>query len=475
MNRHIEELIKLLGEDKVSTDPITIKLYSKNAVYYEGSALAVVFPESTVDVSKLARYAYENDLKIYPQGSASEIVGSSTPREDGIVVNFMRMRKIKEINYVDSYVVAEPGVRLIELNNVLRRDGYMFPIDPASIKSATVGGAINSGSGGMMGAKYGTMKDWVLGLEVVLPDEDGTVLRLGGKTTKNREGYDLIRLIVGSEGTLALVTESTLRITLAPERVVTVAGFFGDLEDLMACVVEIKKSKLDVLIMEFVDDATAKMTVETLGSKVVGEGHLLITSVSTVDEAAERVRDALVHIYDEAGANKIYSALTMEEAEDMGIFDIRRNLYPASIKMASLGLRDDEEKPYIFVEDISVPPTKLVEAVRRLRNISDKYGFPMVLGGHVGDGNLHPVVWIRESERDKMEQFNKFVLDIMEMAIELGGVISSEHGIGTVKKDGLIMSFRSKNSLKALRLMHEIKKIFDPKNILNPDKMLPSV
>lgn len=475
MAEHIGELTRLLGRGKVSSDPITVKLYSKNAVYYEGSAIAVVFPESTEDVSKIVKYAYENDLKLYPQGSASEIVGSTTPREDGIIINFMRMRSIKEVSYVDAYVVAEPGVRLVELNSILMEHGYMFPIDPASVKSATVGGAINSGSGGMMGAKYGTMKDWVLGLEVVLPDMDGTILRLGGRTTKNREGYDLVRLIVGSEGTLALVTEATLRITLAPERVVTVAGFFHELEDLMRCVVSIKNSRLDVLIMEFVDDATAKITVETIRPKVSGEGHLLITSVSTVDEAVERVKETLVEIYSGSGAVNITSASSMAEAEEMGIFDIRRNLYPATIKMASMSLEDEEEKPYIFVEDISVPPSKLVEAVRRLRMISSKYGFPMTLGGHVGDGNLHPVVWIREREKDKMNLFNDFVMDIMKMAIELGGVVSSEHGIGTVKKEGLAMSFRQRDSLKALKVMEGIKRLFDPKNLLNPNKMLPSV
>lgn len=474
MVNHVKELVRLLGRDKVSADPLTIKLYSKNAVYYEGSAKAVVFPESTDDVRKMVRYAYENDLKLYPQGSASEIVGSSTPRPDGIIINFMRMRSIKEVSYIDAYVVTEPGVRLVELNNHLLEYGYMFPIDPASVKSATVGGAINSGSGGMMGARYGTMKDWVLGLEVVLPDEDGTVLKLGGNTTKNREGYDLVRLIIGSEGTLALVTEATLRITLAPERVVTVAGFFDELEDLMNCVVNVKKSRLDILIMEFVDDTTARITVETIKPKISGEGHLLITSVSTVDEAAERVKDVLVKIYGESGASNIVSASSMAEAEEMGIFDIRRNLYPATIKMASMSL-EDEEKPYIFVEDISVPPSKLVEAVKKLRMISSKYDFPMTLGGHVGDGNLHPVVWIREGEKDKMSLFNNFVMDIMRMAIELGGVVSSEHGIGTVKKDGLVMSFRERNSLKALHIMREIKRLFDPKNILNPDKMLPSV
>lgn len=467
----IEDLKKILSKEKVYSDILSLKLYSRDAVYFQGNAIAVAFPTSTSEVSRIVRYAYEKNIKIYPQGSASEIVGSSTPHEDGIIISFTRMNTIKEKNYIDSYVVVGPGIRLIDLNEELSRDGYMFPVDPASVKSASVGGAINSGAGGMMGAKYGTMKDWVLGLEIVLPDEDGTILRLGGKTTKNREGYDLVRLIVGSEGTLALVTEAILKITFAPEKLVSIAGFFPTLEDLMRAVIEIKRRKLNIFIMEFVDELTAKTTMEVLKTRIAGEGAMLITSIATADESAERVLKNLEDAYKASKASTIYKAYSREEAEELGIFEIRRNYYPASIKIAAEEREDEEIKPLVYVEDISVPPSKLVEAVARIRELGKKYNIPMTLAGHISDGNIHPVVWLSEKDEDKKKAFNNLVKDIMKVAIELGGVMSSEHGIGLTKREGLVMAYESRKSLKAIELMKKIKRMFDPKNILNPDKI----
>jgi len=468
----VKDLQKILSPDKVDDDELVVRLYSKDAVYFESNALAVIFPTSTEDVSKVVRYAYKHDLKIYPQGSASEIVGSSTPGEDGIVISFDRMNKIKEVNIVDSYVVAEAGARMLDVNNLLAAKGYMFPVDPASIKAVTVGGAVNSGAGGMRGAKYGTMKDWVSGLTVVLPDEEGTVLRLGGKTAKNREGYDLVRLIIGSEGTLAVVTEATLRIVPQPESLATAVGFFPTLEDLLNTVINIKESKINPFIMEFVDADTVKMTMKAVGSKIKGEGHYLLVSVDTAPEATNRVLSQLEEIMRKNNVTAVYTARTMAEAEAEGFFDIRRNYYPASIRLAAEGLKDPNSRMYVYVEDISVPPTKTIEAVRRLRELEKKYGIPMTLGGHISDGNLHPILWFYDYEKEKKEKFEDMVLEIMEVAISLDGVMSSEHGIGTTKKEGLARQLEAKDSLKALDIMRQIKRAFDPKGILNPGKVL---
>ncbi|MGB9729121.1 MAG: FAD-binding oxidoreductase [Thermoprotei archaeon] len=470
-NDIINDLRRIVGNENVEDDELIIRLYVKNAVYMEGSAVAIVFPRSAEDVSKIVKYCYKNDVKIYPQGSASEIVGSSTPAENGVVLSLERMTKIKEINIIDSYVIVEPGLRLFELNQQLAKYGYIFPIDPASVKSASVGGAINSGSGGMMGAKYGTMKDWVLGLEFVLPDENGTILRLGSKTTKYRQGYDIIRLIVGSEGTLAIVTEAILKIIPLPENVITIAGFFSELKDLIETVIDIKKSRIDVLIMEFVDDKSVKIASEVMGSKIKGSGHYLVTSVAVAPEASERVLSALESIYISHGANYIYKSRNQDETEKMGLFDIRRNYYPASIKLASETRKDPMSRSLVYVEDISVPPSKLVDAVNRLRNLENKFNIPMTLGGHISDGNIHPVIWVEEKDKNKLNALHEMVREIMKIGIELGGTMSSEHGIGKTKKEGLVMELESKGSTKALELMKEIKKIFDPKNILNPDKV----
>jgi len=471
-NRIVEGLSRAIGRDKVVDDELVVRVYARNASYMEGLALAVVFPEDARDVSKVLRYCYENDVKVYPQGSASELPGSSIPVESpGIILSFERMNKIKEVNVVDSYVVAEPGVRLVDLNQELLRYGYMFPIDPASIRVATVGGAINSGAGGMMGVRYGTMKNWVLELEVALPNSEGTVLRVGCKTMKCRQGYDLVGLIVGSEGTLAIVTEATLKITPVPESVVTLIAFFPDLESLTRAVVDVKMRRFDVIMMEFVDDVTVKLLLERYKFKVVGTGHYLLLSVVTSPESSERVIASLEDILKSHGATGIYKARSIEDAEALGLFDIRRSYYPASIKIASETRKDPSSRIFVFVEDISVPPSKLSEALRGIRAIQEKYGLPMTIGGHIGDGNLHPVVWVEESDREKLENYRRMVEELMKLSIDLGGTMSSEHGIGIAKKKGLLMELESRGSLKALEYMKAIKRVFDPKSILNLGKI----
>jgi glycolate oxidase len=469
--RIVNDLKKIVGQDNVEDDELVVKLYSRDAVYIEGGALAVVFPTSTKHVSDLVKYAYKNDLKIYPQGATTEIVGSSTPHKDGIIISFSKMNSIKEFNIIDSYVVVEPGIRINDLNTFLAKEGYMFPIDPASMKAATIGGAINSGAGGMMGVKYGTMKDWVLELETVIPDANGTILRLGCKTMKCRSGYDLVRLIIGSEGTLAIVTEATLKITPLPENVVTIASFFPTLEDLVNAVVELKKRKINLFIAEFVDAQTVDVVSKVLNPKIKGIGNLLIVSVDTPLELANMLLDSLEKIMRSNNATSIFKAKSMLEAEEMGIFDIRRGYYPTSIRIASEESKDPTSRIIVYVEDISVPPSKLKQAVEELRALSVKYNISMTLGGHIGDGNIHPVVWFEENNIKAKERVLEFFKEIMRLAIRLGGTMSSEHGIGTTKKEGLLMELQSKESEYALDLMKRIKNIFDPKGILNPGKI----
>jgi len=469
--RIVNDLKKIVGQDNVEDDELIMKLYSRDAAYIEGSALAVVFPTSTKQVSDLVKYAYKNDLKIYPQGSTTELVGSSTPYKDGIIVSFSKMNRIKELNIVDSYVVVDPGVRINDLNIYLAKEGYMFPIDPASTRSASIGGSINNGAGGMMGVKYGTIKDWVLELEVVLPNESGTILRFGCKTMKCRNGYDLVRLIVGSEGTLALVTEATLKITPLPENIVTVASFFPTLDDLINVVTELKKERMNLFIAEFVDEQTVEAVSKVLNPKIKGNGNLLIVSIDAPLELADKTLDSLEKIMRNNNATSIFKARTSKEAEEMGVFDIRRGYYPASITIASKESRDPTSRIFVYVEDISVPPTKLKQAVEELRALSTKYNIPMTLGGHIGDGNIHPVVWFEEKDVKAKERVSEFFKESMLIAVKLGGTVSSEHGIGTTKKEGLLKELQSKESGYALDLMKSIKSVFDPKGILNPGKI----
>ncbi len=466
----VRELTQILGPEKVVSDQHVIRLYAREPSGLEGHVKAVVFPESVEDASKVLRWAYHKEVYIYPQGSTTDLVGGAYPERPGIVVSTERMKKIKEVSVVDSIVVVEPGVRLWDLNVELARHGYMFPIDPGSVKVATVGGAVNTGAGGMRGARYGTMRDWVLGLTVVLADSEGSVLRLGCRTLKCRQGYDLVRLIVGSEGTLAFVAEAILKITPLPENVVVLLAFFPTLEDLVEAVIEVKKRAMDTLLMEFMDEDSARLAAETLGAEIKPDGHMLLMGVPVNKEASERVLGELAEIARRARARSIYTARSMAEAEDKKLLEIRRSLFATQAILTQRELKG--RRAMMLMEDIAVPPSKLLEAVKALKELEREYGFKMVLGGHIGDGNLHPTISYPADDEEAKKRALEWYYKVMELAIDLGGTVSAEHGIGTLKKRALEMELRRHGSLKALELMRGIKKVFDPKGILNPGKVV---
>ncbi len=468
----ISRLRDILGKEYVETDPAAIKLYSKEASGLEGVAVAVVFPEKTEEISEIVRFAYENDIKIYPQGSATDLAGAAIPQHHGIVISFDRMNKIKGYSIVDSYIIAEAGARVIELNDLLAKEGYMFPVDPASMKAATVGGVIAAGGGGLRGALYGTMREWLMELEVVLPDENGSVIKVGCRTTKCRQGYDLVRLFAGSEGTLGIVTEATLKITPIPENIVTVAGFFDTLEQAMDAVVGIKKARISPYAMEFIDAKTVEIGKQNLNLDWDVKGNMLIVSVSGPVEIADKHVKILSENMEKAKATNTLKATSQDEAEKLRIFDLRRACYPSAIQLAAQSMDPEKSKPLILIEDIAVPPTKLPETVKQLRDLEEKYGLPLAIFGHVGDGNLHPTTWIDATDEEAKKKVWEMFDEIMEIALKMGGTISAEHGIGLHKKKGLEMEMKHRKSEKALELMREIKKIFDPKNILNPGKVI---
>ncbi|MCE4600384.1 MAG: FAD-binding protein [Desulfurococcales archaeon] len=461
-----------LGRDKVIDDPGIIRLYTREPSGLEAEGVeAVVFPEDAGDVRKLVRLAYKMEFPVYPQGSATSLSGNAYPVEGGVVVSFERMRRLREVNIVDGTVVVEPGLRLDELNNALASYGYMFPVDPASSAVATVGGAINNGAGGMRGAKYGTMRDWVLGLELVVADEDASLVRVGCRTVKCRQGYDLTRLIVGSEGTLGLVTEAVLRITPIPEQVVYILAFYERLEDLAQTVIEIKQGRVTPYIAEFMEAETVERAKRLAGVELDARGHMLLVGVDVYREAAGRMLDWLSSIAVDNGAHTLYRAWTTEEALEKGLFSIRKNLFTAQVHYTRERL-GGAGKVMVLIEDIVVPPSRLVEAVEGLVEISKRYGFTMMLGGHIGDGNLHPAVGFDPRDSEERRRVEEWYHEVMRLALRLGGSVSAEHGIGTLKKEGLELEARHRGSEKLLELMRGVKRVFDPKGILNPGKVV---
>ncbi len=460
----VDDLKKIVGEDNVTTDKLLIALHSKDAAGMVGKAIVVVYPETTDQIAKIVRLCYEKNIKIYPQGSSTELSGSSMP-EGGVIINLGKMNKIEEINITDGYVTIQPGVRFIELEEELGKYGYMFPIDPGSYRSATIGGAINTGAGGMRGAKYGTIVDWILGLEVVLPT--GEVINIGSKTTKCRQGYNLTKLIVGSEGTLGIVTKAYLKIIPIPENMVYAAAFFENIEDAMSVVAEIKRSGILPAIMEFLDEDVVRAGKNITGSNE--EGNMLIVGVECNHEASERILSILCDIL-EKKSTKIIVAKNTEEMEEKGLMRLRRAFYPLSIKLGSQ--ESETSSTLVFIEDIAVPVSTLHKVIKAIKEASKKYNFTVLIGGHAGDGNIHPTIWIPPEDAEKLDKAKEFYFEIMKIALNFGGTVSAEHGIGILKKEGLEMEMRFRKSEKALDIMRGIKKVFDPKNILNPGKVM---
>ena len=465
----LARLEEVLGKGKVYTDPAVVALYAREPSGLEGEAWAVVFPESSGDVSRLAAWAYREEVPVYPQGSTTSLSGSAKP-EGGVVVSFERMSRILEVNVVDSVAVVEPGVRIGELNTVLAGYGYMFPVDPASQAVATVGGAINSGAGGMRGAKYGTMRDWVNQLEIVLLDEKGSRMTVGCRTVKCRQGYDIVRLIVGSEGTLALVTRAVLRITPLPEATPTVMGFFDDLESLVEAFMEVKEKRIQPLIAEFLDDRTVSIARRRLPGFENARGHMLLVSVETNREAVDRMLRLLREIIVGHGGRDVRVAESLEEAEGKGLLRLRRRLFPAQLEYSRRFWGADRVQ--VFIEDIAVPPSRLREAVEELRRLSEEYRLPMALGGHIGDGNLHPAVGFDPSDSRVAERVHEWFREVMRLAVKLGGTVSAEHGIGLLKREGLREELESLGAAGMLEIMRGIKRLFDPKGLLNPGKVV---
>ncbi len=456
-------LIDALGPEKVITDLNVLRLYGAEPDGLTGPVEAVAFPESPDDVSAIASTAYNNEFPVYPVGSSSSLSGNAVPTRKGVVVSFERVNRIKEIDLVDGVAVVEPGVRIEELNFALAEVGYMFPVDPASQSVATVGGAIANGAGGMRGAKYGTMRDWVNSLEVVLIDGQGTRLRLGCRTIKCRQGYDLVRLIIGSEGTLALVTEAVLRVVPAPESVVTALAFFDDIESLASAYVDLKSRKVLPYIAEFMDEQTVELAATGLNLPFEVKGNMLLVSLETTPESLDRHRRFLEVLMKDHGARTIITATDEAEAEQL--FRLRRNLFPAQVAM----FREPGKPFQLLIEDIVVPPSRVPKAVKALRSLDVKYGLKASLGGHIGDGNLHPAIGFDPTDPASTKTALAWFNDVVSIALSLGGAVSAEHGIGLLKREALAAAVGERQ----LELMRAIKAAFDPKGLLNPGKLFP--
>jgi glycolate oxidase len=450
----VDKLSELLP-GKISTEPEDLICYGFDASGLEAAPAAVVWPREVSDVVKIMNFAQANLTPVIPRGAGTGMTGGSVPSKGAIILSMEKMNRILDVDMENMNVLVEPGVINGRLQKELERYNVFYPPDPASMNFCTIGGNVAENAGGPRALKYGVTRDYVMGLEAVLPN--GKIINTGVRTTKGVVGYDLTRLLVGSEGTLAVITKIRLKVHPMPEDVVTLLVLFKDVEQSGNAVRKILAKGIIPRTLEFMDGEAIK-AVE--GYKPVGlpkdaEAILLIELdgyPAVIAKEAEKIS---------ALCSDLGGEVIMAEDEDARdkIWEARRAISPALYHL----------RPTKINEDIVVPRNRIPDMIRILKRLSQETGISIVNFGHAGDGNIHVNLMVDRNNKDEYEKALKLVKEIFRVTLELGGTISGEHGVGLTKADYMSMEIPPAE----LELMKKIKNLFDPMNILNPGKIFP--
>jgi glycolate oxidase len=415
----------------------------------------VVQPLTTEEVSRIMAVACEQGIPVTPRGAASGRTGGSIPLKGGISLSLDRMTRIVELDERNMMVTAEAGVRTIDLYNHCAAKGLFFPPDPASWKFSTIGGNVAENAGGMRAVKYGVTKNYVMGLEVVLAD--GSVLKTGGKAIKNVTGYDLTSLFTGSEGTLGVVTQALFRLIPMPKRRGTLQVMFRTLDDGCRMIHTMLQSGMVPAAAEIMDRTCLEVVSHHRKTELDPEvsACIVIEIDGDDEEALETQAKSIEDAAKACGCLAFRMARSQQESDD--IWAIRRGISSAVASLA----------PNRIGEDISVPRDAFPEVVRRIREISEKHGFTIAVYGHAGDGNIHPSLLCDLSKPGEEERVHHAVDDIFAAALDVGGTLSGEHGIGITKRPYI------KDALGeiGIRTLQAVKAALDPKGIMNPGKI----
>jgi glycolate oxidase len=451
MNR----LIDALSDIKVSIAPEDLICYGFDASGLESSPSAVVWPKNTEDVVRVMRYAFENSIPVVPRGAGTGMTAGAVPLKGAIILSFEKMNRILEIDSENLNVLCEPGLINGKLQRELEYTGLFYPPDPASMNFCTIGGNVAENAGGPRALKYGVTRDYIMQIEAVLPN--GGMITTGVRTSKGVVGYDLTRLLVGSEGTLAVFTKIRLKVLPLPEEVVTLLAIFNDLESSGKAVSKIIAAKIIPRTLEFMDREAIRAVenYKPVGLPEDVEAILLIEldgHPAAITKEAEKIADICRHL----GAE-------LEMAEDE---DARANLWAARRAVSPALYHINPTK---INEDIVVPRSMVSEMLKRLRKLSEESGIKIVNFGHAGDGNIHVNIMVDRKDKEEYQKGINLVEQVFKDTLSLGGTISGEHGIGLTKARYIGMEI----ARKEIEIMESIKNIFDPKNILNPGKIFP--
>ncbi|PNU18931.1 glycolate oxidase subunit GlcD [Geothermobacter hydrogeniphilus] len=452
--RIIRNLQQTLGKEHVSTDKADLICYSYDATQQQFLPDVVIYPATAEDVALVMKLANAENIPVFPRGAGSGFTGGSLPTRGGIVLSTERMNRILEIDSENLVATVEPGVVTEQFQKAVEKLGLFYPPDPASLKFSTLGGNVAECAGGPRCVKYGVTKDFIIGLEVVTPT--GDIITTGGPTMKGVVGYDLTKLICGSEGTLGIITRIVIKLLPLPEAKKTMLVMFDSIDGAARAVSTIIGHKIIPTTLEFMDGRTLDCVRQATDLEVPeGARAVLIIEVDGDREFLAKQVQKIQQLIQPLGVVETRSAETPEESE--ALWQIRRSV-SASLRKVN---------PDKFNEDICVPRSKVPEMIRKVDAIAEKYQIPIVNFGHAGDGNIHVNVMIDKKVPGELERAHKAIEEVFKGALELGGTMSGEHGVGIAKAPYIPLEI----SEKAADYMKTIKKALDPNNILNPGKI----
>jgi glycolate oxidase len=455
--RLLKELQSIVGKKHVLTEPEDLVAYSYDGTFAERRPEIVVRPDSTQQVSEVMKVAWREEIPVAPRGMASGLAAASIPLIGGMVLDTCRLNRILEIDEENFTVTAEAGVITQTLADTVADKGFFYPPDPSSIKQSTLGGNAACNAGGPRCLKYGVTGDYVMGLTVVLAD--GRIIKTGGKAIKNVTGYNLTQLFVGSEGTLGIITKLILKLIPLPRVARTAKAVFPKLADASMCVNSILSRGITPATIELMDETTIATIEEAmhLGLPLDVEAILIIEADGMDEESVMKEIETVAEICRTSGASDVQIART--EKERAALWSARRSISPSLARRA----------PNKIGEDISVPRSAIPAAVAAIKGISVKYDIPIAIFGHAGDGNLHPNILFDKRDPAQVKKMKLAAADIFEAAVQLGGTLSGEHGVGSFKLPFLEEDIGP----VSIDVMAHIKQALDPRCILNPGKVVP--
>ncbi len=450
------KLSNLVGSDVVRSDAVSLQAYSRDATpMFEGLPEVIVAPRNTAEVSKIVKFAHDTNTPIIARGAGSNLCAATVPLNGGIVMSMTKMNQVLEVSKSEMIAVVQPGVTNIDLDELAAKDGLRFIPDPGSRNVSTIGGNVATSAGGLRGLKYGTTRNYILGLEAVLGN--GEIIRTGGRLVKDVAGYDVTRLLVGSEGTLAIFTEITVALAPRPEASKYGVAYFDDLASAAGAVEKIISSGILPATLEFLDNTCvvavedfAHLGLDTNAGALLlfGDDGDAVSIEQSVNKMAEIAKLA-------SGARGVTLAADIAAAD--ALLYARRCSLPALARLSSMSI----------LEDIAVPRKAMAEVVNRIQDIGKKYGLRIGTFGHAGDGNLHPTIVLDKDNKDEVRAAEAALAEIFALPREFGGSITGEHGVGSAKLPYLEDLIGSTN----MQLQRSIKKVFDPAGILNPGRI----